>query len=165
MRPDIVQQIFHLAREVFGTDDDPTQIPPTDEYRTKLDRLHPSTTAFRLDDDGKVIGIALVVPTTRGCMRRFLLGEITERQLVDETKPQQEYDAVYLASVYVDPTYRRHGMAEAMTQEVLAGLPLTKDAPFFSWPFSDEGRRLAERLAHRWHRKIFQRPGRDGLAG
>lgn len=160
MDQNTLKQIFRLAEAVFGTTTDPDQIPPTPEYRAKVDRLHPESTAYRVDDSGNVISFVFVVPTTKEIMERFLKGEITERAILDLTQPQATYSALYLCAVYVNPQHRRQGLATAMFREVLGKLPLSNDVTLFFWPFTEEGEQLARALVQKTGRHLLKREGR-----
>lgn len=164
MDQNTLKQIFRLAEDVFGTATDPDQIPPTPEYRAKIDRLHPESTAYRLDENGHVIGFVFVVPTTKAIMDRFLKGEITERAILDLTHPQAVYDALYLCAVYVDPRHRRQGLATAMFRELLSKLPFSRDATLFYWPFTEHGERLAQALEKQTGKRLLKREGRRSSA-
>lgn len=160
MDQNALKQIFRLAEDVFGTTTDPDQIPPTPEYRAKIDRLHPESTAYRVDDSGNIVGFVFVVPTTKEIMERFLKGEITERAILDLTQPRATYSALYLCAAYVNPQHRRQGLATAMFREVLGKLPLSSDATLFYWPFTEEGEQLARAVTQKTRHKLLQRERR-----
>lgn len=142
-----LERMIRLADEVFAVKNDPEQISVNEEVMAHLHVLHPATLAEELNDDGPVAW-ALVVPTTGAIMKEFLEGMITERDLLDRTKPGMLFEALYLCSALVLPEFRKQGRAArlltASVQSVCADHPVRT---LFCWPFSAEGNRLAETVA------------------
>lgn len=149
------QKMNRIAEDIFGTDKDPGQIPITKEYGEILERLTPHWIKYRLDDYGEPIAWSIVVPTQLGLMNKFLRGDITEKELVDFTKHQDEYEALYLCAAVTVPKYRRMGYATETMTEAINSIPHTKDTVLFSWVYSDEGRKLVEKLNRVLRRKIL----------
>lgn len=142
-----LERMIALVTEFFGTRNDPDQISVTDEERERLGAIHSGTMSEYANEDGPVVWM-LIVPTTDAIMHRFLNGDITERQLLMETKPGDTYDAIYLCSAYVLPEFRKQGLAKKVATEAIASI--RKDHPIkelFYWPFSEDGKSAAEALA------------------
>lgn len=141
------ERMIALADEVFAYRTDPDQLLVDDAVMRRLHLLHPATLSEYADANGPVAWI-LLIPTTTNLMERFLNDELSERQLFDETPPQQTYTAIYLCSALVLPEYRRKGIAKKLTLEAIA--KIRKDHPIeylFVWPFTAEGDITAEKLA------------------
>lgn len=139
-------QMMTLAEDTFGTRDDPDQMPVTQESAEKLNLLTPDWLAYKVDPTGKLKAFAVVTPTTREIAERFLAGEITEREILELTTPQERYSALYLCSAITVPEYQRQGLATDLFKELIAGISLTDDALLFAWTFNEGGTALAKRL-------------------
>lgn len=135
-----------IAEDIFGTDKDPGQIPITRESGEKLERLTPHWIKYRLDNHGEPTAWSVVVPTQLDLMHKFMGGEITEKELLDLTKFQNEYEALYLCAAVTVPQHRRKGYAMETMIEAINSIPHTKDVTLFAWAYSEEGRKLIEKL-------------------
>lgn len=141
----VLNKMLNIAEEFFGTSSDPDQMPITKESFYKLQQLHPKTVVYKLEN-GEPISWVVVLPTQIELMEKFLKGEINERELLDLTKPQDEYEALYLCAAFTVPEHRRKGYIVEMFKEAIRDIPHTKNTRLFAWPFSREGRELAEKL-------------------
>ncbi len=150
----VLDKMLNIAERFFGTASDPNQMPITRESFYKLQQLHPKTVVYRLDN-GEPISWVVVLPTQTELMEKFLKREINERELLDLTKSQDEYEALYLCAAFTIPEYRRKGYAVEMFKEAIKDIPHTKDVKLFAWPFSQEGKALAEKLSARLDNKIL----------
>ncbi len=139
--------MIRLAEEFFDAKNDPEQIAVDEAVMEKLRALDAASLGEEHDDQGPIAWV-LAIPTTEAVMRRFLQGAISERQLLDETKAGQVYDAIYLCSALVLPEHRQRGIAKKVTlksiREICTRHPIKN---LFYWPFSEEGRKLAESVA------------------
>ena len=145
--PGSFERMIQLVNEFFDTRNDPDQISVSNEEREKLEQIHPATLSEYADESGPIVWI-LLIPTTRAAMERFVKGTITEKQLLEETKPGDVYDAIYLCSASVLPEYRHKGLAKKITTDAINSI--RKDHKITSllyWPFSAEGKRLAQSIA------------------
>ena len=91
-------------------------------------------------------------------MLRFISGAMSEKGLVDGTPVGATYDAIYLCSASVLPEYRHKGLAKKTTIEAINAI--RKDNPvnsLFYWPFSEDGRKLAEAVAAEVGLPLFER--------
>ena len=144
---DNFERMIQMVTAFFDTKNDPEQISVTQEERSKLAAIHPATLSELANEDGPMVWI-LMVPTTKQTMVRFLKGTITEKQLLEETKPGDSYDAIYLCSASVLPEFREKGLAKKLTVDAINSI--CKDHPIkslFYWPFSNEGKSLAQAVA------------------
>ena len=141
----ILDKIMRIAEKFFDTATDPTQMPISKESLDKLQRLHPDTFAYKLEN-GEPVSWIVVLPTTKKLAEEFLSGKINERELLDMTEPQEKYEALYLCSAFTVPGSRRKGYAEELIKKSLASMPLIPGALFFAWPFSEEGRVMIEKM-------------------
>lgn len=149
MPEETVREMNRIAEEMFGTTHDPEQIPITRESADKLDALTSHWLVYEHDVGGKPISWVVVVPTQRDLAERFLRGEVSERRLLDLTKPELMYDALYLCSAITVPEHRGRGLASKLLLAAVAQAPLAPGALVFAWPTTDEGRRLVARISPR----------------
>ena len=138
-----------IAEQYYGTAQDQNQIPITKASQQKLRQLHPSAVLFQLID-GEPVSWIVVVPTTRILAEQFVRGEITEKNLFDQTVPSERYEALYFCSVFTVPDHQRKGYATALLQQAIADIPLTKDPYFFGWTFSAEGAAMHQALTKKF---------------
>jgi predicted GNAT family acetyltransferase len=81
-------------------------------------------------------------------MEKFVAKKISEQQLLDLTSPASVYDAIYLCSAMTLPEHRNKGIAKRLTLEAIESIRKTNPVKeLFVWPFSVEGKRLAESIA------------------
>ena len=113
----------------------------------KLQAIHPATLSEYNEGEGPAVWV-LVIPTTRTVMDDFIARRITEQQLLERTTPGQICEAIYLCSATVLPEYRRRGLALRLCTEAINAIraehPITA---LYVWPFTAEGKMLAERVA------------------
>lgn len=152
------ERMAAIAEEIFGTEADPDQISITDESRAKLDSLTPHWCSDRFDEDGEPVAWVVVVPTTKEIAHRFLDGSITERELLEQTQPQERYEALYLCAAVTMPAYRRQGLATSLFQEAIDAIPHTEDCLLFAWTYSDDGRNALNGIARGLGRPVMIRP-------
>ena len=155
--PVIEKKMDVIAERIFGTQHDPDQIPITKESGEKLEKLTSSWVKYRLDKNGDPISWVIFVPTTKEIANKFIKGEITERQVLDMTVPQEDYSALYFCAAVTIPEYRRKGLAIELVKEVIHDIPTTSDYLLFAWPYSKEGRSLIEKLEQVLERQIYLR--------
>ncbi len=148
-----------LVTEFFDARNDPEQISVTEEERDKLFAIHPATLSEMANEDGPLVWI-LLVPTTAVIMEEFLKGTITEKQLLEQTLPNNSYSAIYLCSASVLPEFQHKGLAKEVTLEAIE--KIKKDHPIkalFYWPFSEEGKALAKSVARTTGLSLYERTG------
>ncbi|MBF0385879.1 MAG: hypothetical protein HQL27_08420, partial [Candidatus Omnitrophica bacterium] len=145
--------ILDIAEQFFGTASDPSQMPITKESFYKLQKLHPKTLVCETEN-GEPISWVVTLPTSKELADKFLRGEINERELLDMTKPQELYEALYLCAAFTIPEHRRKGYSIKMLKEVIDAIPHIEDVKLFAWPYSSEGKLLIEKLGYELGVKI-----------
>lgn len=155
--PDKLERMLQLVGDFFDVKNDPEQLSVTEEVMEKLKKIHPSTISEYNEGDGPIVWI-LLIPTTEAVMNRFLKKEISETQLLNETKPGVKYEAIYLCSASVLPEYRRKGLAKQVGNKAIH--EIMKDHPIkalYYWAFSPEGQALAEKAAKELKLPLYKR--------
>jgi len=154
------ERMVKLAEEFFQTKNDPMQISVDEKTRKKLERIHPSTMAEFGNKDGP-IAWALVIPTTLALMQQFCSKAIHERDLLERTPLNTEYEAVYLCSALVLPEYRRKGVAKGLVSKSIHSILERHPIKYlFYWAFSKEGEKLARSLATEFDLPLLMREDR-----
>jgi len=142
-----LERMMRLADEFFDYRNDPEQIVVDEQIMAKLEAIDPASLAQQANEDGPIAWV-LVIPTTERVMREFLEGKISERKLLEETMPGQQFDAVYLCSALVLPEFRRKGLAKSLTLRSVNAIRTRHPIRWlYIWPFSEEGARVAEEVA------------------
>lgn len=147
--------MIELAEKSFDARNDPQQLDVNEKVLKQLEKLHPATLSEYDDGKGPVVWI-LLIPTTEKLMQEFLSGKIGETQLLNQTPLNAKYDTIYLCSAMVLDEYRGKGIAKKLTLEAIEAI--SKDHPvktLFVWPFSKEGRGLAESIAKASGKKLL----------
>ncbi|MBI3509717.1 MAG: hypothetical protein HY064_03565 [Bacteroidetes bacterium] len=148
MTPSNFDRMLELVDEVFSTRHDPSQLQVNEDVLHRLQKIHPATLSEE-NNNGPVAWI-LIIPTTEKIMNEFLNGKISEQELFDKTFPGEKYEAIYLCSATVLPEHRKKGLALMHTLRAIN--EIRKDHPvkfLFVWPFTNEGKLLAEKIAER----------------
>lgn len=141
------QRMMAIINNVFATRNDPDQLQVTQGDVRKLQALHPATLSEYNEGSGPIVWL-LIIPTTNDVMQKFLPGEISENQVLQQTKPGEIYEAIYLCSVTTLPEYRGKGITTKLALDAIDAI--RKDHPIsslFVWPFTDQGKKLAEKIA------------------
>ncbi len=139
--------MLQLAEDVFAVRRDPDQLDVNEAVIEKLQHIHPSTLSEHIDGDGPVVWI-LLIPTTLETMNKFLSHDYTERELFEKTNPGEKYEAIYLCSALVLPEFRSKGLAKKLSIEAINAIrEKHRIKSLFVWPFSEEGNKLAEKIA------------------
>lgn len=152
----IISEILSKTDEVFGVSDDPFQIPVTKEAWDKMMSLHPDSILYRSDGADNLMGWLGMVPTTKELMNKFINGEISEREMFNMTEKQNISEALYLGGVVVLPEYRRKGLAKELLKEAIRNFrKINPQIILFYWAFSNEGKKLAEKVSRELHIEIL----------
>jgi hypothetical protein len=141
------QRLIKLAEETFAMNNDPSQLQVDGEVRKRLVQIHPSTLSEFSDENGPVAWL-LVIPTLREVMERFIVKDITEKELFELTPLNVKYEALYLCSGLVLHEYQRKGIIKKLALKAIEDI--RKDHPIqflFNWAFTEGGDRAAEKLA------------------
>ena len=158
MTSENLERMIKLAEEFFETKNDPDQISVTGETMDRLRQIHPGTLTEENDEKGPIAWV-LVIPTTHDLMEMFISKKINERELLDRTPLQAEYDSLYLCSALVLPEHRGKGLARGLVFRAVNSI--REDQPIealFFWAFSVEGERLAASVARELDLPLFRRP-------
>ena len=151
------ERMIALAEEVFDTRNDPDQLNVSEQTMEQLQRIHPATISEYDDGNGPVVWV-LIIPTTEEVMNKFLRNEINEQGILDLTKPDVEYDSIYLCSALVLPEYRRKGIAEKLCIQAIDNIRISKAIKsLFVWSFSSEGESLAEKISKKTGLELFKK--------
>ena len=143
---EVLNMMNTVAESIFGTAKDPEQMSISMDSWDKLQALNENCVLYEQNDGGNLISWIVVMPTTKDLMHKFLNKEINEQQLLDQTKAQDKYSALYLCSGITLPDYRRQGHALKLFLDVIKRMPLTGDYQLFAWPTTPEGKKLADRI-------------------
>jgi GNAT superfamily N-acetyltransferase len=151
------ERLIQLADEVFSVKSDPSQLDVDQSVRDRLLSMHPSTLSEYNEGNGPCAWV-LLIPTTLDLMHRFVSGEITEKELYEQTPLDVSYDAIYLCSALVLDEYRRKGITKELALNAITEIrekhPL-KTA--FVWAFSREGDHAAEVIAEMAGLPLYKR--------
>ncbi|MCE3259492.1 MAG: GCN5-related N-acetyltransferase (GNAT)-like protein [Bacteroidetes bacterium] len=151
--------MLQLIDDVFATRSDPGQLQVTGAQIKKLNEIHPATLSEVSNEDGPLIWV-LIIPTTKSVMNEFLKGTITEKELLDKTRPGDTYDCMYLCSVTTLPEARGKGETRKLCLKAIR--EIAKEHPIntlFAWPFTKEGNQLSESLAKATGMELLKREG------
>ena len=142
-----LKRMLQIIDEVFETRNDSSQLQVDEADMKQLRAIHASTLHEVSNEDGPTTWV-LMIPTTTACMHSFLKGEISETELLHNTPVPGEYDALYLCSASTLPEFR--GKQQTFQACLLSIESIRNDHPIqtlFVWPFSAEGRCLAQKLS------------------
>ncbi len=157
MVQDNYERMIQLVTESFDMRNDPDQISVTPEEQKKLFAIHPSTLSEMTNENGPIVWI-LLIPTTQVIMERFIAGKISEKQLLEQTKVGDKYDAIYLCSASVLAEFRHKGHAKKVALTAIQDMQKSHPVrSLYYWPFSDEGKALARSLARAVDLQLFER--------
>lgn len=143
--PEIRKRGMEIAGEIFPASVGPDQMQATEENFQKLKSLNPNSILYDIRD-GEIAGWAVVVPTSRELMEKFVNREIGEQAVLDLAEKQDSYPALYVCAAAVVPAYRRRGVAMNLVQEAIARMPLEPRHELYAWTTSPEGVALIEKL-------------------
>jgi len=157
MPKDNLERMIKLADEFFGMRTDPSQLSVTPEVMTKLKEIHPATLSEETNGNGPVAWM-LIIPTTEDVMEQFLREEISERELLEKTRPGETFEAIYLCSALVLPEYRGKGIARRLVRQAIVSIMEQHPVQhLFVWLFSAEGERLAGLVAGEFRLPLHKR--------
>jgi hypothetical protein len=142
------KRMMDLIDQTFATRNDPGQIQVTQAQMKKLESIHAATLSEIANEDGPLIWI-LLFPTTHQVMNDFLERKISEKELLKQTQPKQNYDCIYLCSATTLPEARGKGETKKLCLKAIR--EICKDhkiRTLFVWPFTTEGEKLAASIAN-----------------
>jgi len=100
----------------------------------------------------KIIGFALIIPSNKELMKKFVAKKITEDELFEEGKKKIKYTnftTIYLCSCFVKKEYRGKGLAgQAWIKSIQKIMKGRKIKPLlFAWVQTKEGEMVVRRVA------------------
>jgi len=146
MEDSILKAILEISEEFFHTKDDPRQIPTTMEASKKILDLCPGAFSYKIEN-GVPVSWVIVIPTQKEVAEKFLRGELNERELLENTKKESVYDALYLQIVFTVPEFRGKGLPILLFEKAIFEAPISENALFFAWAYSKEGKALVQKLS------------------
>lgn len=152
-----LHRLLQLVEKTFDVKNDPEQLDVNQAVIARLQQMHPCAMTEITNDDGP-IAWALLIPTTTDVMNRFLLKEISEKQLYELTPIDAKFEAVYLCSAIVLPEFRRKGLLKMVLTDAI--LEIRKEHPvesLFVWAFTQEGDLAAQKIADLVGLPLFKR--------
>lgn len=90
---------MRYAEKIYGTENNPNQLPITEASRKRIVRISPDTLLSLEDTQGNMFAWSTVFPTTRALADLFCEKKITEKELFDRTPEDGVYDALYICSI------------------------------------------------------------------
>jgi hypothetical protein len=153
MEDSVLNTILEISEEFFHTKDDPTQIPTTMEASKKILDLYPGAFSYKMEN-GTPVSWVIVIPTQKEIAEKFLRGELNERELLENTKKEDVYDALYLQIAFTLPEFRGKGFPICLFKKAIAKAPISNDAMFFAWAYSKEGKALIQKTSAVLQKKI-----------
>lgn len=150
-----------LAEQYFHMEENHDQIPATKENIDWIyNNIRECDNLIRYN--GKIIGFAFIIPSNKNIMQEFISGEISERELFEETKKMKLYedvDAIYLCSSFTMPEFRGKGLStEAIIKAIKKLMEKMNRKPvLFFWKFTEEGERLARKSAEMLGLELYER--------
>lgn len=143
-----MERMLELAEAVFyNRDGADGQITVDEQEREKLQAISPHCLTEYNDGNGPAIWV-LLIPTTQQLMQQFVAGTIDEVTLLNQTPLNIPYEALYLCSAITLPEYRGKGLTMKLTIDAIKAINMQHQLQaLFYWPFSEEGKKLAERIS------------------
>ena len=98
----------------------------------------------------------MIIPTQTEIMKRFINGNINESEIFSETENTKPFTTIYLCSIMVLEEYRNKGLAFKTSINTIQSIKESNPIEsLFVWPFTAEGKLLAEKIATHLSLKIF----------
>lgn len=142
-----MEELVRLAREMFKTDEDPTQGRPSVERYKAIQKIDPYALLVR-KQDGKIVGWSGVVPTSKQSCDDFIAAKVTEEDIISKAIDAPGFESIYLWMAATLPEYRRRGEAlsfmKAQIQKIIERHPTITE--FYGYGWSPAGARMVERI-------------------
>lgn len=136
-----------IAIELFETESDDTQASPTLENCLRVVKKEKYNFILVKDTNDELMGWSVVMPTSLEVMDNFLSEEITERELLEISRIDSKFEALYLFAVIVLPEYRKKGLAKFLFKTQIEYFKEKYNINnIYSWWFSEEGKKLGDSL-------------------
>lgn len=147
MNKETFEKMLKISEEFFGSQTDPDQMPISQESADKLFSIHPDTILYKFDEKGEPVGWAVVVPTSREVMEKFLNKKISEKELLDRATEEKKFEALYLCAVFILPEYRGKGFAKELILSAIEKVSSGKNLDLYAWIYSEEGKGLSNAVS------------------
>ena len=151
IRREDIDETSRMSEEYFGTQTDSSQIPTTQETRAWIYEHAPKYLNI-ITSGRRIIGYAFILPCTKKLMKSFTEGKINEFTLFQEIKRAKFPDVpetLYLCASVLEKKFRGRGLATTAFVKTIKKIThnLREKPVLFYQKYSEEGRRLAERIA------------------
>lgn len=141
------ERMIELADLVFATKNDPNQLDVNEEIIEQLQLLHPASVCEEANDDGPIAWV-LLIPTTKELALAFANEQLSETELLTKTPSDALFEVIYLCSALVLEEFRQQGIVKRLTLNAINEIKKHHQIEaLLVWPFTDEGRHSAERIA------------------
>ena len=142
-----LEKMNTVAMELFHTENDDTQASPTLEKSLQVINKEKYNFISINDDNNEPIAWSLVMPTSLEVMDNFLSEKITERELLETSRADDKFEALYLFAVIVLPEHRRSGLGQFLFKTQIEYFKEKYNiTEFYTWWFSEEGKKLGDSL-------------------
>jgi GNAT superfamily N-acetyltransferase len=151
------ERMIQLSDAIFSSRNDPDQLNVDENVMEHLQLIHPNSITEYDDGKGPVCWI-LCIPTTLDLMHQFIDQKISERELYELTPLNTKYEAIYLCSALLLEEFRGKGIAQRLCIEAIECIKIDHSIKaLFYWPFSKEGKKLAEKISDLIDLPLFKR--------
>lgn len=140
-----IGKILNEIEKFFQMGIDEKQAPSTLELFRKIEKQHSSAIKCFFDGNN-IVSIALSLPTSKDLAEKFLSDKITERELFALSEPMEQYGAIYFHIAFTLRPYRGRGLTAKMFEESVREIPHSEDAIFLSWPSTDAGKKVLDKV-------------------
>ena len=163
MNEERFEEYKKLVEDFFHTHNSSDQIK-IDAITFKEDKKLFPYTLNVIFHNGEMIGGTDILPCTKKQMEKFLNHQLSEPELLEEVKNDfkngrldySKCDAIYLVSALVKPGHRRKGLALKARMDSIEKTGI-KNPVLFYWAYTEDGRKLNEKLAEQTDLKILCR--------
>ncbi|OGD67386.1 hypothetical protein A2442_02675 [Candidatus Campbellbacteria bacterium RIFOXYC2_FULL_35_25] len=146
--PDIadIEKTNKIATDLFGIEEDKTQVKPTLETALKLISIDKyNFVCFKEGDE--VVAWSVVLPTSKKAMDDFLEEKKNEKELFELFLEKPSFEALYLAAVIVVPKHQKKGLGLSLMKEQINYFKENHGINnFFTLILSKEGKRFMENI-------------------
>lgn len=152
---DNYQRMIAIIDEVFATGKDKNQIQVTKKDMQKLTKIHPNCLSEIANENGPIIWV-LMIPTTQKIMEDFLGKKISEKQILENTMPGENYSCIYLCSASTLPEFSGKGLTKKLCLEAIEKMRKSYAIEnLFVWPFTPAGKELAKKISSETSLNLF----------
>lgn len=146
-----VEIISQMAENYFKMREDPTQIKAAKETKEWIYTKFPESLNIIKNKD-RIIGFTWVLPCSKELMNQFLEKKLNEFELFERIKQRtrkEKIESIYLCSSIIEKDFQNRGLATKGFVKSIKLITKNKHSniTLFYWPFSKEGKALAEKVA------------------